>query len=129
MAIARIEVLAGLSRAERRARIEAVRGALVEALRVPADDPTVHLVELDAENVILPRDTSRQYTVVEITLFAGRSLDAKRNLYQKLFGALDAIGIASADILVVLIESPTQNWGVQGGVPASEVEIGFEIEI
>jgi hypothetical protein len=37
--------------------------------------------------------------------------------------------IAAEDVTIVLLESPQCNWGVRGGYPASEVELGFQVEI
>lgn len=39
------------------------------------------------------------------------------------------IGIEPPDILIVLHEIPLGNWGVRGGVPASEVNLGFKVEV
>ncbi len=129
VALARVEVLRGLPPEERRRVIEAVHAALVEALEVPADDPTVRLVEHRAENVLVPAQRSDRYTVVEVTMFAGRSLATKRRLYEAVVRHLHACGVPTDDVLVVLHEPKTENWGVQGGRPASEVDVGFEVDI
>jgi len=33
------------------------------------------------------------------------------------------------DVLIVLHEPPLENWGVQGGLPAWEVDLGFELDV
>ena len=38
-------------------------------------------------------------------------------------------GIDGNDITIVLLEPPLENWGVKGGKPANEVELGFNINI
>ncbi len=38
-------------------------------------------------------------------------------------------GIKGDDIMIVLHEAPLENWGIRGGRPASEVDLGFKIEI
>jgi phenylpyruvate tautomerase PptA (4-oxalocrotonate tautomerase family) len=42
---------------------------------------------------------------------------------------LGALGIAPDDIFIVLNEVALENWGIRGGVPASEVELGFKVNI
>jgi len=42
---------------------------------------------------------------------------------------LGTVGIAPADIKIVLKEIPLENWGIRGGVPASEVELGFKVDV
>jgi phenylpyruvate tautomerase PptA (4-oxalocrotonate tautomerase family) len=68
-------------------------------------------------------------TLVEVTMFAGRSRQAKRRLYRALVGDLGELGITPADVLVVLQEPPLENWGVRGGRMASEVDLGFEVQV
>jgi hypothetical protein len=76
----------------------------------------------------MPSDRSDRYTVVEVTMFAGRSIHQApavrsdcRNLH--------ACGVPSDDVLVVLHEPSMENWGVHGGSPASEVQVGFKVDI
>ena len=40
-----------------------------------------------------------------------------------------ALGIPKTEIKILLIEIPPQNWGIQGGQPASEVDVGFKIDV
>ena len=129
MAIGRIEVLRGLPPEDPRGRVEAVHRSLVSALRVPSDDPTVLLVELDPEHAMLPAGATTQFTVVQVTLFAGRSPAVKQELYRLLYQSLHSLGVAPSDVLVVLVESSRSNWAAGGEVPASEVDLGFSVEI
>ncbi len=40
-----------------------------------------------------------------------------------------AMGIEPKDIRIVLYELPLENWGIRGGVPASEVDLGFKVDV
>jgi phenylpyruvate tautomerase PptA (4-oxalocrotonate tautomerase family) len=114
---------------DRRALVEAVNRALVHALRVPDDSHPVRLQEYDADAFLIPEIASERFTLVEATIFSGRSIETKRALYQAVVKNLGALGIAAADVRVVLYEVPRENWGLKGGIPASEIELGFEVEI
>jgi phenylpyruvate tautomerase PptA (4-oxalocrotonate tautomerase family) len=70
-----------------------------------------------------------RYTVVRIDAFAGRSIDAKRNLYQAMVNSLQPLGIPADHVKVCLREIPTENWGIQGGQAASDVDLGFQINV
>ncbi len=129
MAIARIAVIGGLTASEKQDRLEAVRHAFVAALRVPADDPTVTISEIDPGSIIRPGGVGDGYTIVEITMFDGRSSATKKALYEGLCTSLAAVGIPRSDIVVAIVESPTENWGVEGGKPASDVDLGFQVDI
>lgn len=127
--MARVEVC-WRSTPDERCRIgSAVHAALVEALRVPADDPTVIVIERDPDGVVAPSKVSSRYTIVSVTMFSGRTLTAKRRLYASLVRRLTACGVPTSDVLTVLEELPMENWGVDGGIPASETNVGFEVDV
>lgn len=115
--------------ADKSAVIEAVHGALRAALKLPEWDRTLRLVEHGADEFAVPPGRGERFTVIEITLFAGRSMAAKRALYLALVRNLEGLGVPPADVKIALIEVPPENWGVRGGQPASEVDLGFEIEV
>ena len=111
--------------------VDAVRGALSEALRAPDDDPAVRLTEYPREQFSLPYPDrhSDHYTLVEVTMFQGRSMDTKRRLYETIVRGLGFFGVPANDVVIVLHEPAMENWGVDGGTPASEVEVGFKVDI
>ena len=129
MPLVRIEVRRSREPEEKRAVCDAVHAAMKEALLIPEHDRHIRYIEHAPEDFQVPPGKTEDYTLVEITLFQGRSMDAKRNLYQAVVRNLGSLGIAPEDVFIVLIESPTENWGVRGGVPASEVNLGFKIEV
>ncbi len=109
--------------------MDAVYRAQREALGVPEHDRQIRYVEHRPEHFAVPPGRTENYTVVEISLFAGRSLAAKRALYQAIVRNLGALGIEAGDIFIVLHEIPLENWGIRGGVPASDVELGFKVDV
>ena len=62
-------------------------------------------------------------------MFAGRSLQAKKTLYKSIVANLSNLGIAGADVFIVLHEIPLENWGIRGGTPASELDLGFDLNV
>lgn len=128
MALATIELLAGRSIYDKRGILEGVRRALVGALQVPEDDPAVRLVEHSPENVIIPPRHSEQYTIVEVTMFQGRTARTKRRLYKYLVAELGAFDIPASDVQIVIHEPPVENWSLDG-IPATETNRDFTIEV
>lgn len=124
-----IEVVREYTRDEETAIVEAVHAALVEGIKIPEEDRTVRLIVHEPHRVALPPDKSDRYTLVSVDLFEGRSIDAKRRLYRALVANLGRLGIPAADVKVLLREIPPENWGIRGGQPASEVELGFKIDV
>jgi len=129
MPTTRIEVKKNWPPEQQQRIIASVHSALLEAFRIPEHDKLIRYVEHRPEHFITPPDTTDHYTLVEIAAFPGRSLDAKRKLYQGIVKRLGALGIEPRDIRIVLHEVPADNWGIRGGVPASEVDIGFKVNV
>ena len=125
----RIEVKRSWPSERQQQLIEAVHAAMVEALKIPQHDKLLRFVEHRPEHFVSPPGTSENFTLVEITLFFGRSLEAKRKLYQGIVRRLGEFGVEAKDIKVVLYEVPMDNWGIRGGVPASEVDLGFKVNV
>ena len=119
MPLVRLEIRQGRSAAQKRALLDAAHGALVEALGIPDHDRMQRIVEHARDDFVL----------VEVTMFAGRSRQAKRRLYQALVRNFGELGVTPADVLVVLHEPPMDNWGIRGGQMASEVDLGFEVGV
>ena len=109
--------------------IDAVQSALREALRLPEWDRTLRLFEHEPSHFAVPPGRGPRYTLVEVTMFAGRSLEAKRALYRGIVRNLGRLGVPADDIKITLLEVPPENWGICGGHPASEVDLGFEIKV
>lgn len=42
---------------------------------------------------------------------------------------LEAVGSPRAEILIVLNEPPLGNWGMRGGIPSSELDLGFNLNV
>ncbi|MGE5339650.1 MAG: tautomerase family protein [Gemmatimonadota bacterium] len=111
----------------RRAIIEAVHQALVDGVLIPQTDRTLRLQQFDAEDFAISRGRTENFTLIEIDLVAGRSLAAKRRLYKCIVDNLAALGIRRKDVMVVVRDVPRENWGISGGVPDSDVDLGFKV--
>lgn len=129
MPLAKIEVRKSRSPAEISAMIEAVYLSQREALKVPENDRQIRYIEYKPEHFEVPPGVSENYTFVEITMFPGRSIQAKRNLYREIVTRFSALGIPPQEILIVLNEPPLENWGLRGGIPASELDLGFNLKV
>ncbi|MFB9952884.1 tautomerase family protein [Rhizobium puerariae] len=124
----RIETRDGWIGGRRRELIEAVQRALIAGLLIPDDDRCIFLQEFNDDAMIAPPNKGPRYTVIEIKLFSGRSVEAKRRLYQAIVEELSAFDVPASDIKTVLIESDPVNWGLHGK-PASEIDLGFKIDV
>ncbi len=129
MPVAKIEVRRSWPPEKQQRLIEALHAAMLDALKIPESDRQIRFVEHRPEHFAVPPGATDNYTLVELSMFPGRSLEAKRNLYQGIVKRFGEIGIEPKDIFIVLNEVPRENWGIRGGVPASEVDLGFKVDV
>ena len=109
--------------------IDAVQSALREALKIPEGDRTLRLIEHPPSHFAVPPGRGEKFTLIEVTMFSGRSMSAKRALYQAIVRNLVAFDVPPSDIKITLIEAPPENWGRRCGLPASETDLGFKIDV
>jgi phenylpyruvate tautomerase PptA (4-oxalocrotonate tautomerase family) len=124
-----IEVRKRYTREQEEGIINAVHAALMEGIKTPEWDRTIRLVVHEPHRFASPPETDNRYTLVDIDLFTGRSLGTKKALYRAIVNNLGKFGIPSDHIKVLLRESSAENWGVRGGVPASEIDLGFKVDV
>ncbi len=108
---------------------DAIHAAVVEALQFPSDKRFHRFISLDREEFIHPPDRSDDYTVIEISMFEGRTTDTRKKLIRLLYTNItNRIEISATDIEITIIETPKSNWGIRG-VPADELALGYKIEV
>jgi phenylpyruvate tautomerase PptA (4-oxalocrotonate tautomerase family) len=129
MPLVRIEIAEGRTARIREGLLDAVHSALVEAFAIPEGDRTQRLIEHDRKNFETDVGRSEDYVLVEITMFPGRSRDAKKALYGAIVRNVGRLGVSSDDITIVLHEPPLVNWGIRGGNAADEVDIGYDLDV
>ena len=128
MPIVHVHVRAGRTAAEKKAILDGLHAALVEAFRIPDHDRHQLLHEHAAADFETRHGDGA--VLVELSVFAGRSLDAKRRLYEAIVRNLErGAGVDPAKVLIVLHEPPLENWGIRGGKAAADVQIGFKLDV
>ena len=93
MPIATIEVKKQYDRQREVQIIDAVHSAMMQGLKNPEWDRNVRLIVHEPHRFLGPPNKDERYTLVQVDLFEGRSLDAKRQFYQALVAKLEVLGI------------------------------------
>ncbi len=107
---------------------DAIHRAVVESLEYPMDKRFHRFFPLEAEDFVFPSDRSDHYLILEITMFEGRSVEAKKKLVRTLFERLEPLGFSGQDVEITILESPKHNWGIRG-VPADELALSYRVEV
>jgi 4-oxalocrotonate tautomerase family enzyme len=113
-----------------KARLSAViHSCVVDALQFPADKRAHRFFPLDAADFFYPAGRTDRYTIIEISMFEGRSVETKKSLIRLLFERIHAeFGISSQDVEVTITETPKHNWGLRG-LPGDEVGLNYKVEV
>ncbi|MBA5608400.1 tautomerase family protein [Duganella sp. FT3S] len=126
-----IEVRTSYTREQELAIIEAVHMALRDAFKILPGDKNVRLIAHEPHRFACPPDKQKPelYTHISIDAFAGRSVDAKRDLYSAIVRNLETLGIPKDHTKILLRDIPRENWGIRGGQAGCDVELGFKVNV
>jgi phenylpyruvate tautomerase PptA (4-oxalocrotonate tautomerase family) len=129
MPLVTITISKGKTKEFKKSISDDVHDSLVAAFKIPDHDRNQRIIEVSPEDLECPSGKVENFITIEMTVFPGRSLQAKKALYREIVSRLQRLEIQSDDILIILNEPPLENWGIRGGYPASEVDIGFRIDV
>jgi phenylpyruvate tautomerase PptA (4-oxalocrotonate tautomerase family) len=124
----RLETSAGWINGRHAELVAAIHKALVEGLKIPEQDRDIRIVEYPQGSFFPPAGRGEAYSVLEISMFSGRSPEAKGRLYAALQRELAPFGLAEGDLKVIIHDVPLDNWGLHGK-PANPATLSFRIDV
>jgi phenylpyruvate tautomerase PptA (4-oxalocrotonate tautomerase family) len=127
MPLVHVHLRTGRTAAEKKAILDGLHAAFVEALKIPEADRNQLVHEYSPEHFEARYGPDAVF--VEATVFPGRSPDAKRKLYRLLVENLERAGVPKDRVLAVLHEPALENWGIRGGQAGCDVQLGFKIDV
>lgn len=108
---------------------DAIHGAVVEALGLPPDKRFHRFILLEDDEFFFPGERSENYTIIEVSMFEGRTSETKKKLINALYSRLHAeVGIAPQDLEITICETPRANWGIRGK-PGDELALNYQVEV
>jgi 4-oxalocrotonate tautomerase len=122
MPLVRIALRKGKSPEFRRAVSDGVHRAMVETIKVPEQDRFQIVTEHDETGLIydpsyLGISRTDGVILIQITLNAGRTVEAKKALYSRIAQLLREVpGVRPEDVFVSLVEVAKENWSFGNGI-------------
>jgi phenylpyruvate tautomerase PptA (4-oxalocrotonate tautomerase family) len=108
---------------------DVIHACIVEALDYPPGKRFHRFLPLQPEDFVFPSDRSARYTIIEISMFEGRSAAARKRLITLLFAKIASeIGIDPQDVEITITETPRANWGIRGQ-PGDELGLEYRVEV
>lgn len=129
MAQIKIYALASTINQHRPALSAAIHAALVSSLHYPVEKKFQRFIQLAPEDFIFPADRSSNYSIIEISMFEGRSVESKKTFIRQLFTNIqDRCGIAPQDIEITILETPRHHWGIRGQC-GDELSLNYKVDV
>jgi hypothetical protein len=109
---------------------EALQDALERSIKIPDWDRDIVVDIYSGNQRITPPNRSALYTRIEVALYAGRSMGAKRALYKAIVQNMARLGVPEGDIKTILIEFPLEDCAPRGALAASEIgDLGYKVAV
>jgi len=129
MAQVKIYGLKGSLEENRKNMSKAIHESLMEAFGLPENKRFHRFFLLEEDDFIYPSDRSEKYTIIELSIFEGRSIEAKKELINLMFTKINKhANIDSQDIEITISEAPMVNWGIRG-MPGDELALNYKVRV
>ena len=115
MPLVKIEIIKGKSLEYKKTVLDAVHVALKNAIQIENWDRFQRLYEIEDDLFERSESKTDKFTMIEITMFPGRTKEQKSKLYKEIVKELNQrLGIEPTDIFIVINEPANENWGLAG---------------
>ena len=109
---------------------DAIHECVSEVLKFPQEKRLQRFFPMEEENFHYGSvDRTEKYTVIEITMFEGRSVETIKTLISTIYEKVpEATGIPRSDIDILVHELPRYAWGLQGSI-GDEQSLGYSVSV
>jgi phenylpyruvate tautomerase PptA (4-oxalocrotonate tautomerase family) len=106
-----------------------IHSCMVEALEFPSDKKFHRFFPIDKEDFYFASGRTEAYTVIEVSMFEGRTVEAKKQLLKLLFERINSeLSISPQDVEITIFETPKHNWGIRG-LPGDELALNYKVNV
>jgi phenylpyruvate tautomerase PptA (4-oxalocrotonate tautomerase family) len=108
---------------------EVLHNCVVEAFHYPKEKKAHRFIYIDKDSFFYFEGRTDKHTIIEINIFEGRSMEAKKRLYSLLFERFEKeLSIMPMDLEIIIFETPRHNWGIRGK-SGDELSLTYKINV
>jgi len=108
---------------------DVIHSCVVDALSFPIEKRAHRFFPLETEDFYYPVGRSPRYTIIEISMFEGRTVETKKHLIRLLFERIEQVlELSPNDLEITITETPKHNWGFRGQ-PGDEISLNYKVEV
>jgi len=94
---------------------ETIHQVVVEVLNFPKEKRFHRFFPMNKEDMLYGEGRSKAYTIIEIMMIEGRTVETKKALIKTLFKKIEKeVAIAPQDLEICIQEAPAYQWGFHG---------------
>lgn len=106
-----------------------VHECIVDAFQYPKEKRAHRFIYIEKDSFFYFDGRTEKHTIVEISVFEGRSIEAKKKLHQILFNKFEnELGISAMDLEITIFETPMHNWGIRGK-SADDLILNYKVDV
>ncbi|MCP9767301.1 tautomerase family protein [Lacihabitans sp. LS3-19] len=108
---------------------EIIHECVMDAFQYPKEKKAHRFIYIDADSFYFFEGRTERHTIIEISVFEGRSIEAKKKLHKLLFQNFETVlGITNMDLEITIFETPMYNWGIRGK-SGDELALNYQVEV
>lgn len=108
---------------------EVLHSCVVDSLQYPKEKKAHRFIYIEEDSFFYFEGRSPKHTIIELSMFEGRSVEAKKKLHRLLFERFEKeLGIMPMDLEITIFETPMHNWGIRGK-SADELTLNYKVEV
>lgn len=109
---------------------DVIHSCMQSALGMPEDKRAHRFIPLEADDFYYPSGRSVAYTVIEINMMEGRTVDTKKALIKSLFQQIELyLSIMPIDVEITIKEQPEHCWGFRGMTGDEARDLKYKVKV
>ena len=106
-----------------------IHECMQSTLGMPEDKRAHRFIPMNPEDFYYPGGRTDAYTVIEINMMQGRTVETKKALIKALFKNIEnELDISPVDIEITIQEQPDHCWGFRG-ITGDEAKLNYQIKV
>lgn len=108
---------------------ELIHECVMEAFQYPKEKKAHRFIYIEKDSFFYFDGRTEKHTIIELSVFEGRSVDAKKKLHKLLFEKFEnELGIIPMDLEITIFETPMYNWGIRGK-SGDELSLNYKVNV
>lgn len=106
-----------------------IHECVMDAFQYPKEKKAHRFIYIERDSFFYFDGRTEKHTILEISVFEGRSVEAKKKLHRLLFDKFEKeLGIVPMDLEITIFETPMHNWGIRGK-SGDELQLNYKVNV